>query len=411
MRANEFVTERKKHKRKSRYTAYGPGPYGGYGYYAGYSGDSSGGGDGGGGGESVNRGVAEVRSNPDQNTKPESGMKELQAVAKTITDPENWAISMTAEPKLGINPQVGISEDTPKGIYFYPLNYALDLVQRRKTLPWGDNMPYIQLFQYDRAGEMTKETSVDSAQLKQALLQYCPEEVIQQAIDEPEYDGTPYWFIYDCLSRLGKSDETNIVRWNKVLRDLGFTSVFDDGHGWIAYNEPTQGVVLDPRIIKQHKTISNKKQSRVVTPAVIERAIFDTLDIELAANRAWQAYDPDGSKLRAAAKEYAKKPEFKQWFGKPATEEIFDKAASWGRYGARELSQEAWEWWKEQQAQTVAENFADGKNPQDKGDSKRHGINTKASVSSLRKTAKQGGRKGQLAHWLANMKAGRAKKK
>ena len=57
----------------------------------------------------------------------------------------------------------------------------------------------------------------------------------------------------------------------------------------------------------------------------------------------------------------------------------------------------------------VGENFADGKNPQDKGDSKRHGINTKASVSSLRKTAKQGGRKGQLAHWLANMKAGRAK--
>ena len=59
----------------------------------------------------------------------------------------------------------------------------------------------------------------------------------------------------------------------------------------------------------------------------------------------------------------------------------------------------------------VWENFADGKNPQDKGDSKRHGINTKASVSSLRKTAKQGGRKGQLAHWLANMKAGRAKAK
>ena len=59
--------------------------------------------------------------------------------------------------------------------------------------------------------------------------------------------------------------------------------------------------------------------------------------------------------------------------------------------------------------QSVAENFADGRNPQDKGDSKRHGINTKASVSSLRKTAKQGGRKGQLAHWLANMKAGRAK--
>lgn len=60
---------------------------------------------------------------------------------------------------------------------------------------------------------------------------------------------------------------------------------------------------------------------------------------------------------------------------------------------------------------TIAENFADGKNPQDKGDAKRHGINTKASVSSLRKTAKSGGRKGQLAHWLANMKSGRARAK
>jgi len=68
------------------------------------------------------------------------------------------------------------------------------------------------------------------------------------------------------------------------------------------------------------------------------------------------------------------------------------------------------QWIKQQQAYgSLPENFADGRNPQDKGDSKRYGINTKASVSSLRKTAKQGGRKGQLAHWLANMKAGKKK--
>lgn len=60
--------------------------------------------------------------------------------------------------------------------------------------------------------------------------------------------------------------------------------------------------------------------------------------------------------------------------------------------------------------ESIDENFADGKNPQDKGDAKRHGVDTKGSVSSLRKTAKQGGRKGQLAHWMANMKAGKAKK-
>jgi hypothetical protein len=61
--------------------------------------------------------------------------------------------------------------------------------------------------------------------------------------------------------------------------------------------------------------------------------------------------------------------------------------------------------------QGVAENFHDGRHPEDKGDSKRHGVPTKASISTLRKVAKQGGRKGQLAHWMANMKSGRAKAK
>ena len=61
--------------------------------------------------------------------------------------------------------------------------------------------------------------------------------------------------------------------------------------------------------------------------------------------------------------------------------------------------------------QPVAENFHDGKNPGRKGLAKRMGVNTKASVSSLRKTAKNSsGEKQRMAHWLANMKAGRAKK-
>jgi hypothetical protein len=60
----------------------------------------------------------------------------------------------------------------------------------------------------------------------------------------------------------------------------------------------------------------------------------------------------------------------------------------------------------------VNENFADGRNPGRKGLAKRSGVNTKASVSSLRKTAKNSsGEKQRMAHWLANMKAGRAKAK
>ena len=59
-----------------------------------------------------------------------------------------------------------------------------------------------------------------------------------------------------------------------------------------------------------------------------------------------------------------------------------------------------------------SENFADGKKPGRKGLAKRSGVNTKASVSSLRKTAKHStGEKARMAHWLANMKAGKAKHK
>lgn len=58
------------------------------------------------------------------------------------------------------------------------------------------------------------------------------------------------------------------------------------------------------------------------------------------------------------------------------------------------------------------ENFADGKNPGRKGLAKRSGVDTKASVSTLRNVAKNStGEKQRMAHWLANMKAGRAKTK
>jgi putative chitinase len=62
-------------------------------------------------------------------------------------------------------------------------------------------------------------------------------------------------------------------------------------------------------------------------------------------------------------------------------------------------------------SESVNENFADGKNPGRKGLAKRVGVNTKASVSDLRKTAKNSsGEKARMAHWLANMKSGRKNK-
>jgi hypothetical protein len=60
--------------------------------------------------------------------------------------------------------------------------------------------------------------------------------------------------------------------------------------------------------------------------------------------------------------------------------------------------------------QDVAENFADGKKPGRKGLAKRSGVNCKQSVTKLRSiAANSSGERQRMAHWCANMKAGRKK--
>jgi hypothetical protein len=60
------------------------------------------------------------------------------------------------------------------------------------------------------------------------------------------------------------------------------------------------------------------------------------------------------------------------------------------------------------------ENFMDKKGPGRPGDSKRHGIKKGTSLSKLDKIVKSktaSPRKKQLAHWQANMRRGKAKKR
>jgi hypothetical protein len=57
----------------------------------------------------------------------------------------------------------------------------------------------------------------------------------------------------------------------------------------------------------------------------------------------------------------------------------------------------------------LEENFADGRNPEDKGDSARHGIPKGATMAQLERASHAKGRKGQLARWQLNMRRGKKK--
>ena len=250
MRASEFITERKKKRKKPRWAAYGPGPYGGYGYYAGYSGDSSGsGGDGGGGGESI------------------------------------------------------------KFEASYPGNIGMM--------------------------ELAKFFQIANPEQKQLFKQ---------------------------LLEKGKKG----LAW-KLIQDIVGVKL--------------QGKEFGEDVVTELK----------ITDKDVQQIIKDKLAIDA---------DSGVEAMRLAIEKMSSLPSTPYVRSQSAQLMMLYKQAKMSIGGDyyRKLNQ-------------LAENFADGKNPGRKGLAKRSGVNTKASVSSLRKTAKNSsGEKQRMAHWLANMKAGRAKK-
>ena len=401
------------------------------------------------------QGVAEARKNPEQNTKYQSGWAELAAWARKNNvwlKPHEWAISMTYVPKLGINPGPGISEDTPRGIYFYPFQWAYSVKMDKEALPWADNAPYIQLFQYSTGTELYDPNQIPLASAVAQLKNYgiTDEDIAAEKENYPSI--STYNLLVWCLGRK-YDDNKRVSILNKVLRNLGYDYMIDNGKGWIAINEPTQGVVLNPKIIDKVVTFNNytrKKEQGVaenfadgknpikftvttpdgythsfqITLAVhgkhvghfnfVRSADTDDVNNEAEVESRWQGQGY-GKLLLMKAIDVANNHglDFQQDIRgiTHAQQNVYDSLENAGSIvtpgdGFWFLTPQG-----EQELNGLNENFADGKNPQDKGDSKRHGVPTKSSVSTLRKVAKQGGRKGQLAHWMANMKAGRARAK
>jgi hypothetical protein len=200
----------------------------------------------------------------------------------------------------------------------------------------------------------------------------------------------------------------------------GMTSATEIRTAWPTLNEKRKTALV---MSLYPQTQGNLKLADVVVK-LLDAAIGSELDEDLSRRGFLKGA---GAAEGSSDTIYPNAEVIKSKNGKPVGE-IYQDGNSWGAFhyradrgydfidsreeaieALRELHQETGRSGPDYTIKGVAENFADGRNPQDKGDAKRHGINTKASVSSLRKTAKQGGRKGQLAHWLANMKAGRAK--
>jgi len=196
-------------------------------------------------------------------------------------------ISFTSIEKLGINPSTTYA--TPIGIYAYPLGdpwfegaWEATSNQGRGAIPFAVSQPYIQLFRAKNEGRVVAIAQDGSilrggALVERAMRQverdHAPElESIRQTISrqyEIRSDMSRLWLTTmliaqqqryadkDRNTRSLKYDNQHVVRWTKMLMDLGIDGVEDRGSGTIHENEPHQAVMFNKRAVEQIDTIVN----------------------------------------------------------------------------------------------------------------------------------------------------------
>jgi hypothetical protein len=357
VQAVESQTFEARKRRKRRYAAYGPGPYGWYGADAGYSGDG-GGGDGG----------AESRTN-EASYPGNIGIMELTKFFK-IASPEQQEMFKklvnTGEKKLAwflIQKVTGVKlqgdefnenwddeDEVDKIVLVKSLKWP-EIVNKvnsaMKAMGWKGQRKDDNSFMFSTKGMLDDEWYI-------VIIENRGNNVFTYALGTVE-EGDPHIGEQESLPM----SEASVSELMDAIRE-GF-----------GLNEQA---LAESSINIDDQAVAKLKATLITHKSQIQKASGDEVYniIDKMMTRIAKLHNISGKKLHDMwVKKYKQVPD--TWIMK--------------------------------------ENFADGKNPQDKGDSKRHGVPTKASVSTLRKVAKQGGRKGQLAHWMANMKSGKQKSK
>ncbi len=212
--------------------------------------------------------LSELRRNPSQNqptNQREHLADYLRELGRSGADITNWAVSMTTVPKLGINPNSRYQ--TPIGIYFYPARYFLKHADQ--GLPFMDDASNIQLFRIEGPVlEIDDVTDAEYRQLVERLVALAPQMrvsgpllrgIIRDSVEGANVNsaGGRLWYIMYRMSGEGTGSGRAHVMWNWMIRQLGYVAVRDGGEGIIHSNEPTQGMVVDPRAVQDHQQFKN----------------------------------------------------------------------------------------------------------------------------------------------------------
>lgn len=177
------------------------------------------------------------------------------------------AFTMTSIPKVGVNPKSGYKN--PIGIYSYPLDRDHFEMLVRDELPFMSDAPYFSVMKIrDLESPKWLKFTPDGRDWASAGTLYKAFSQASSASLEKARDFGKHWKmnrdakIYDLtffqvyslrqdsdddeeFLRPKKKTQRSNITWTEILRNLGFSGIYDYGMSVLHPNEPTQLVFLD----------------------------------------------------------------------------------------------------------------------------------------------------------------------
>ena len=180
--------------------------------------------------------------------------------------PVPYAFTMINVPKIGINPKT--SYETPAGVYFYPLTELNVKKLISNTLPFASNAKYFGVVKLKHLDSkkwlkfLYDQTDFQSEEDYERVIKAVGKRNHRKAATHGKHN----YFNTDArifdLTWAASEEETKFdnytgkavlkkpgrqtSRWNKLLRQLGYIGIYDEGYGIVHPSEPTQVVALSP---------------------------------------------------------------------------------------------------------------------------------------------------------------------
>ena len=157
--------------------------------------------------------------------------------------------------RFGINVQSKFG--TPFGVYGYPLteDYYYRLIENK--VPFAGERKYIHVFSLSDSTFNITNYSKSNYDKDVSILKKMygvDEEFIDRCEKEAYRQDYPSYFM-NLTRTVAKEDSRE---WSRVMKNLGYTNLYDNGGGIIHINEREQIVVLDPSIIIHLDIFENK---------------------------------------------------------------------------------------------------------------------------------------------------------